>query len=415
MPEHDRGVQVLTGASLVLPDRIERASLIVEAGQIVDIVSGPREVGGSDTRIDVTGHVVVPGFVDVHVHGVGGTDVLDGPGSVAVVAGRMPSWGVTAFCPTSVACSPQSLDQFLAEVADLRQGEARDRARVLGAHLESNFLNPEYRGAQPAGCLRAVTDVTVGGAGDDETPFSGRDVLTVVDRCRADVAIFTLAPEIEGGAELLRALTAAGVRVSLGHTAVSFDEANDAFAAGARQVTHLFNRMTGVAAREPGLVGAALADDDVAVELICDGRHVHPASMRVAIAAKGPAKVMAITDATAGAGLPVGATARLGGHTITVQDVARLDDGTMAGSVLTMDRAFGTLVAACGVDLVDAARMCATTPAAELGLVGHGVISPGAVADFVVLDQRLNVAQTWIAGRNVFQAAGSRVEPGGTM
>jgi N-acetylglucosamine-6-phosphate deacetylase len=205
---------------------------------------------------------------------------------------------------------------------------------------------------------------------------------------------------------------AAGVRVSVGHSAVECDEANDAFAAGAKQVTHLFNRMTGVAAREPGLVGAALAHDDISVELICDGRHVHPAAMRLAIAAKGPAKVMAITDATAGAGLPVGSSARLGGRAITVHDVARLDDGTMAGSVLTMDRAFATLVTACGADLVDAVRMCSTTPARELGLVGHGVIAPGAVADFAVLDSNLRVVQTWIAGRRVWSATDAGPEPG---
>jgi len=126
--------------------------------------------------------------------------------------------------------------------------------------------------------------------------------------------------------------------------------------------------------------------------------------MRAAIAAKGPGLVMAITDGTAGAGLPAGTHARLGGRTITVRDVARLDDGTMAGSVLTMDRAFATLVAGCLVSLPDAARMCATTPARELGLVGHGVIAAGAVADLVVLSPTYHVVQTWIAGRRVWDA-----------
>jgi len=405
MSDLDAGTVLLTGASLVMPDRVETATLVIEDGLVADIVSGPRQVGMAERRIDLAGHLIVPGFVDVHVHGVAGVDVLDAAESVGSVARWLPRWGVTSFCPTSIACHPETLHGFLDAVGRIRQAPDPDGARLLGAHLESNFLTPAYHGAQPLECLRAMTGERLDGSpGGPPAPFSGRDVLEVIDRHRADVAIVTLAPDIEGGTGLLRALVAAGLRVSLGHTGVAFDEATAAFADGARQVTHLFNRMTGLSAREPGLVGAALADDRVAVELICDGRHVHPASMRAAIAAKGPGLVMAITDGTAGSGLPAGSQARLGGRTITVQDVARLDDGTMAGSVLTMDRAFATLVTGCGVSLPDAARMCATTPARELGLVGHGVIAAGAVADLVVLSATYDVVQTWIAGRRVWDA-----------
>src|SRR5262245_7169244 len=159
--------------------------------------------------------------------------------------------------------------------------------------------------------------------------------------------------------------------------------------------------MRPVSHRDPGLAGAALASEDLAVEIICDGHHVHPAVMRFAIAAKSPSRVLAITDGTAGSGLSPGKKAMLGGQPITVSDVARLDDGTMAGSVLTMDGVFSALVTKCGLDLVQAAEMCATTPARELGLVGHGVIAPGATADLTVLDSRLRVSQTWIGGVRV--------------
>src|SRR4029450_6575145 len=142
--------------------------------------------------------------------------------------------------------------------------------------------------------------------------------------------------------------------------------------------------------------------EDLAVEIICDGHHVHPAGMRFAIAAKGTSRALAITDGTAGSGLPSGKKATLGGQPITVSEVARLDDGTMAGSVLTMDRVFSGLVTKCGLDLVQAAEMCATPPARELGLVGLGVVAPGATADFTVLDSRLHVAQTWIGGVRVW-------------
>jgi N-acetylglucosamine-6-phosphate deacetylase len=389
----------LSGASLVLPDRVVSGqTLVLEDSRIVDLISGPREAGPNEVRINLDSHFVVPGFIDAHVHGVHGTDVLDGARAVQMVAERLPRWGVTGFCPTSVACPPDVLDRFLREVAELRQTPTAvaPRSRVLPAHLESNFINPEYRGAQPLRCLRMPME-------RDSGDFTAGDVLNVIERHRADIATVTLAPEIPGGLDLTRSLAATGVRVSLGHSGATFEEAQEAIGSGARQATHLFNRMRPMTHRDPGLVGAALASEDLAVEIICDGHHVHPAVMRFAIAAKGPSRVLAISDGTAGSGLPSGDKARLGGQTITVSEVARLDDGTMAGSVLTMDRVFSTLVTKCGLDLVQAAEMCATTPARELGLVGYGVVAPGATADFTVLDSRLQVAQTWIGGVKVWE------------
>jgi N-acetylglucosamine-6-phosphate deacetylase len=173
-----------------------------------------------------------------------------------------------------------------------------------------------------------------------------------------------------------------------------------AIAAGARHATHLFNRMPPDNHRAPGLAGAVLASGDVCAELICDGVHVHPAMLRAAIAAKHPSRVVAVTDGTALAGLPGATSARLGGQRIVARGGAvHLEDGTLAGSTLTMDRAFRTLVAAAGVPLVDAAVMCATTGAREMGLVGRGVLAPGAIADLVVLDAQLAVVQTYVGGR----------------
>jgi len=411
-----------SGASLILPDRIATGqTLVVEDGRIVDIVSGLREVAAAEARIDCGGCLIAPGFIDVHVHGVAGVDVLDGAGAVDLVAAKLPRWGVTAFCPTSIACGPGDLDRLLDQVGDVRRAPlARGRARVLPAHLESNFINPDYRGAQPATCLRSPVDGDparrAAGAGADASPpaegeddYSARDILAVIDRRRADVGVLTLASEIEGGLALTRALVASGLRVSLGHSGATFEQAQEAIAAGATQATHLFNRMRAMTHREPGLVGAVLASEDIAAEIVCDGHHVHPAVMRVAISAKRPSRVMAITDGTAGSGLPVGSRARLGGRAITVAEVARLDDGTMAGSVATMDRVFACLVGACGLDLVSAAAMCATTPAREMGLHGTGLIAPGAVADLVVLDSRLGVVETWVGGAVAWSA---RAVPG---
>jgi N-acetylglucosamine-6-phosphate deacetylase len=391
----------LAGADVVLPDRVASGlTLVLEGDRIVDLTSGPRELSSQETRVDVTGRLIVPGFIDVHVHGVLGVDVLDGPESVVAVARQLPRFGVTAFCPTSVACSSETLDVFLASVAAARVSAEPGAARVLPAHLESSFINPEYRGAQP---LEHLTTYTGDGCDFHSLATLGpRLWKSDPSPSLLDVGILTLAPELPGGMDLLRDALAAGIRVSLGHSGATFDEAIEAIQAGARHATHLFNRMSPMSHRDPGLVGAVLASEDIAAEIICDGFHVHPAVLRVAIAAKGHSRMMAITDGTSGSGLPAGACARLGGRTITVspkRDSARLADGTLAGSVATMDRVFATLVTRAGQSLVEAATLCSTTPARELGLTGQGVIAPGSLADLAVLTPGLRVAQTWVGGR----------------
>jgi N-acetylglucosamine-6-phosphate deacetylase len=384
----------VTGASLVLADRVATGhTLVVEDGRIVEIAGGTIVPSAGETHVDATGCLVLPGFIDVHVHGAVGTDVLDGPGAVERVARALPRWGVTAFCPTSVASTPAALEAFLQEIEVLRASPPKG-ARVLGAHLESNFINPEFRGAQPAACLRVPSATTPEASG----AFSSADILSVVDRRKTHVGIFTLASEIDGGLALTRSLAAAGLRVSVGHSAATFEEGREAIAAGARQATHLFNRMRPMTHREPGLAGAVLSDERVAVELICDGHHVHPAILRFALAAKSPSRVLAITDGTAGSGMAPGSRAMLGGQTISVGDVARLDDGTIAGSVATMDAVFRVLVRECGCDVVQASRMTAGTPARELGLSDQGEIAVGFLADLVFLDSQFAVSATWVGG-----------------
>jgi N-acetylglucosamine-6-phosphate deacetylase len=436
--EKGRRVIVLSGAEVVLPDRVlSPGTLVIDDGRIVDIKSSG--AAASSSNFAFHGHYIVPGFIDVHVHGLDGIDSLTSATSVADIAARMPRFGVTGFCPTTVACSPARLRGVLEQVRRAREAQEAQSARVLPAHLESNFINPEFKGAQPLACLRSPRlalaqrpgeagragragapasapealrrgraearsndGASEGGAGTDAA-FDAADVLTEIERGAPDVGIVTVAPEIDGGLELIEWLAARGLRVSLGHSGATYDEAQAAIAAGARHATHLFNRMPPLHHRRPGLIGAVLQAEDVAAELICDGVHVHPALIRTAVSAKHPSRTMAITDGTAGAGLPVGAHATLGDQAITVTDrAAVLADGTLAGSVLTMDRAFETLVARVGFSPVEAAMMCATTPARELGLVGYGAIVAGGVADLVVLDAQFAVVQTYVGGRLVF-------------
>ena len=284
-----------------------------------------------------------------------------------------------------------ALREMLAGIRAAREVPRAGSARVLPAHLESNFISSDFKGAQPETCIRAPRETR---AGD----FSGADILAEIAAARADVGIVTVAPEIDGVLDLIADLAQHGHRVSLGHSGATYAQACEGIAAGARHATHLFNRMTPFGHREPGLVGAILESDLVAAEIICDGVHVHPAAVRAAVAAKTVAKIIAITDGTAGSGIATGGTATLGGRRITISDAAYLDDGTLAGSVLTMDRAFAMLVKTMGFSLVEAAQMCSTTPARELGLQGFGVIAPGATADLVVLDADLQVVETYIAG-----------------
>lgn len=402
---------LLAGADLVLPDRVAaNHTLVIEHGRIAEVSASLRTVTSGERRIDLTGHIIVPGFIDVHVHGVAGRDVQDGSGAIAAIAGTLPRYGVAAFCPTTVACSAQDLTAVLDEIRALRATPNARASRVLPAHLESNFINQDFAGAQPIACLRMPPTLRQPATSDGDWGLGtvDDDIIRAIMAALPDVAIMTVAPELLGGLDLVRALAAAGIIVSIGHSGADYDTSLAAIAAGARQATHLFNRMTPMSSREPGMVGAVLASDEVCAEIICDGRHVHPASVRVAVAAKSPSRIMAITDGTAGSGLRRGATAMLGGRRISVEDVARLDDGTIAGSVLTMDKAFACLVGQAGAGLVDAARMCSTTPARELGLHGHGVLAAGSVADLVVLDANLNVRQTWIGGEPVFDELSAR-------
>jgi len=397
---------VLSGADLVLPGGVQsRATLVIDGERIADVSSATASPASS-TPLD--GHIIVPGFIDVHVHGVEGIDALDGSDATAAIARRLPKFGVTAFCPTTVACGPARLRDVLESVARLH-GAIDSGARVLPAHLESNFINPDYRGAQPFECLRTPLDAlglprrsgAAAKAGAED--FDAADILAEIDRAGGAVGIVTLAPELDGALDLIRHLVSKGRRVSLGHSGADMEQGRAAIEAGATQATHLFNRMPPFGHREPGLVGAILSSERVAAEVICDGVHVHSEVVRMAVSTKGTARMMAITDGVAVAGMPEGSTALLGGRQIRVnKSAAYLEDGTLAGSVATMDRVFRFLVRDVGLSLVDAVHLCSTTPAAELSLTDLGTITKGAIADLVVLDRDFHVKQTYVAGRLVY-------------
>lgn len=393
---------VLSGADLVLPTHVvPGGTLVVDGGRIAEIRQDPHTAHASSFAFH--GHTIVPGFIDVHVHGVHGVDTLDAGDAVARIAAELPRYGVTAFCPTTVACTPDDLARVLAQVRAARRSAPWSGARVLPAHLESNFISPDYCGAQPGACLRRPPSRAAQACDPGDASFTVADILGVVDAYIPEIGIVTLAPELDGALDLIATLSARGICVSLGHSGASSDVALAAIGAGARHATHLFNRMPPLHHRDPGLAGAVLGSDEVTVELICDGVHVHPTMVRLAVAAKTTARVMAISDASSVAGLAEGGTGMLGGRRVTATPrCAVLDDGTMAGSVMTLDGAFRQLAGPMGFTMVEAALMCATTPARQLGLSEQGRLVEGAAADLVVLDPSGTVVQTYVGGHLVY-------------
>jgi N-acetylglucosamine-6-phosphate deacetylase len=319
---------------------------------------------------------ILPGFIDLHVHGGGGADTMEGAEAVAQLARFHARHGTTALLPTTVTAPVADLLRTAEGVAAARPGPGA--ARILGLHLEGPFINPAVLGAQP--------------------PFAIPPDLGLVDAIGSLVAlrVVTMAPEIDEGGRLLAHLLARGVRVQLGHTACTDAQARVALRAGASGFTHLFNAMTPLHHRAPGCVGCALAFAEHA-EIILDGIHVAPAAILAALRAI--PGLYGVTDAIAAAGMPDGEY-RLGTHPVYKRgDTARLADGTLAGSVLTMDGALRTLLGL-GLPLAEAARRLSTIPADYLGESERGRIAPGLPADIVVVDaagRLLHVAAEGVA------------------
>ncbi len=349
----------------------------VRGERIVALGEGPPP--GPAERV---GTILCPGFVDIHLHGGFGHDLPEGAAALAAVAAGLVRHGCTTYLPTTVTAPwPETLRavrDFAAAVDSPPPG-----ARPAGIHLEGPFLNPRRPGMQSVGAM-LVPDLA---AAQSLDAAAGGSVRTV-----------TLAPELPGGLELARFWARRGVAVSMAHSDATYDEAVAAVAAGVSRVTHCFNAMSPLHHRAPGLVGAALDLEGLRAEAIADGVHLHPAMLRLLWRVKGWAAVCLVSDAMAGAGAPDGHYP-FGGTLVEVRDGrARLPDGTLAGSVLTLDRAVRMAVEA-GIPPREAVGMASLTPAEAVGLRDAGRIAPGARADLVALDPGLRPVWTMVGGR----------------
>jgi N-acetylglucosamine-6-phosphate deacetylase len=380
----------IVNATIHTPDHvIERGCVTVEGARIVAV--GPANgmpVPAGARRIDAVGRILAPGFIDLQLNGAFGHDFTADPSTIWQVAARLPRYGVTAFLPTIIT-SP--LDQVQAGLRVVTGGRPKDfrGAAALGVHAEGPFLNVKKKGAHNEQYLRAPMIETAAGW----SPASG-------------MRLVTMAPELPGALDLIRALTARGVVVSAGHSMATYDEAVAGFDAGARYGTHLFNAMPALGHRDPGLPGALLSDGRMTVGLIADGVHTHRSIIALVWKMLGPKRMSLVTDAMAALGMPPGRH-RLGDYDVIVDATsARLADGTLAGSILELDQALRNLIEITGCTLGEALETMTTTPARLLGLAGErGRIAPGLAADMVLLSSDLKVDTTIAAGEIVFSAA----------
>jgi N-acetylglucosamine-6-phosphate deacetylase len=362
---------LLSGARVVTPAGVLDPGWVEVAGDRIAAVGS----GGIPT-----GLTVVPGFVDIHVHGGGGASFLStDPDEAARAVAFHRRRGTTTLLASLVTAPLDILERQLSALADLCAD-----GLLAGIHLEGPWLSHARRGAHDPAFLR---------------PPALAEVRRLLTAGGSALRMVTLAPELDGGLDAVRAVVAAGVAAAVGHTDATYEVARASIGAGARLGTHLFNGMRPVHHREPGPVVALLEDDRVAVELVNDGTHLHPAIVHGVVAAAGPDRAMLVTDAIAGAGMGDGEY-ELGGLRVRVEDgVARLaSNGSIAGSTLTMDAAFRRAVVDVGLPLEVAARLTSATPARMLGLDDVGAIEPGWRADLVVLDEKLEVVGVMARG-----------------
>jgi N-acetylglucosamine-6-phosphate deacetylase len=376
---------LVTGARVLAPGgEWPRGWIAVEGRRIAAMGQGeppPGAAAGADVLAG-DGLVAMPGFIDLHVHGAVGVDVMDAdPDGLARMARFLAGHGVTAWLPATMTATGPDTERALEAVRAVA-GPVEGGATVLGAYLEGPYLNRARAGAQDAGLIR---------------PAGRTEALRLLDS--GIVRVLVLAPEVEENRWLVAEAAARGVTVSTGHTDATYDQAVQAVAGGVRHVTHAFNAMRPLGHREPGMLGAALVTPELRCELIADNVHVHPAAMRLLVQAKGAEGVVLVSDAVRATGLPDGAYTVGDQPAFSMDGAIRLADGTLAGSVLTLDRALHNLQAATGRPLAELWPAASRNAAAAIGVDdAKGSLEPGKDADLVLLDPALRVVVTVAEG-----------------
>ena len=376
----------LVGGVVVDRGRRTTGSVAFRGDKILGVDAANESVTESPA-IDAEGLLISPGLIDLQVNGGNGLDLASEPELLWELADRLPATGVTAFLPTIVSSPPEVNKRAVSAIA--ARPDNHLGAEPLGLHFEGPMLNPEQSGAHRDNYLRSPGTEVI----DNWSLKNG-------------VALVTLAPELQGALEVIEQLVARDIVVSAGHSTATADEAANAVDAGVTMVTHLFNAMTPMHHRSPNLAGLALADRNVVAGVIADGIHVDPVMVATAWAAKGMSRLALVTDAVAAMGMGHG-THMFGEQKVTSDDRGvRREDGTLAGTNLTLDQAFRQLMAFTGCWAEEALHTVTATPAMVLNRSDRGIVAPGTIADLALFDDELNVAITICRGRVVHVAEG---------
>lgn len=347
------------------------------------------------TIIDVPStYKAVPGFIDVHIHGVNGADVMDATKeALDTMSSTLPKEGTTSFLATTMTQDTKEIEKALANVGEYLQGKQdTGKAEIVGVHLEGPFVNPDKAGAQP---LKHIMD-------PDLPLLKKWELLT-----NNMIKLVTLAPERPGGLEMVNYLSTHGIVASIGHSDATFEEVNKAIESGANHVTHLYNQMSGLHHREPGVVGSVFLRDELKAEIIVDGVHVRPEMVELAYKIKRKDGLLLITDSMRAKCLKNGEY-DLGGQDVIVKDgKAVLADGTLAGSILKLGTALKNIITYTGCTLADAIEMASVNPAKQLNIFNRkGSLAIGKDADIVILDENLDVYMTFCRGELAFTKGG---------
>lgn len=388
---------IIAGTILTPAEEIRNGVILVEGHRIAKV--GPRDqvkIPQSAAVIDYQDRTVVPGFIDIHIHGAVGYDLMEAtPEAVAAVGKYLARHGTTSYAATTVAASLErtlNAAKGLGEIIRASNSSHVVSDKISGAqpvciHLEGPFLNVKRRGAHPASQIQKP---------------SVELLAKFLDAADGTVRILTIAPELEGALTVLEYARSKGLKVGIGHSNATYEEARSAIEAGATHAVHFFNAMRPFMHRDAGIIGAVLTDDRISAELICDGIHVEPTAIRLLVRQKGLDRLILVSDSLSGAGMPDG-NYRLGNFTVHVAGgVCRTVDGSLAGSTIMLDAALRNLSAYAGLSYKDCLPCITSNPARILGLeTQKGVIAPRADADLAVLDQQFYVTQTYVRGRPV--------------
>lgn len=372
---------LIRNCKIIFHDRIETGSVLIEKNKIKEI----NPIAPIDTDIiDAKGLYLSPGFIDVHIHGAGGSDTMDGTReSINTIAKTIAAFGTTSFLPTTMTCSINDIQKAIEAVAEAKAA-GTDGANVLGVHLEGPFISPSMIGAQNPNFIQTPSIDTF-----KEMVGEHLDSITSI----------TIAPEVEGAKELIEYLNHLGIVISIGHSKATYKQALEGIKLGIGHSTHLYNAMTPLHHREPGIVGA-IFDTDITTETISDGIHISYPSLRVAYKQKGTDKVLLVTDAMMACGMPEGKYA-LGGQDVYVKGgAARLKEGNLAGSILTLDKAIRNVYKNSTFQLYDIVKMATYNGAKHCKVADKkGLIKEGYDADLVLFDDDINIEKVIIGGK----------------